>query len=339
MTNNQLNAFFKGKNVLVTGARGFIASNLIRQIAGSDCIIARLYRGDRLSSPKGNAKIEDIIGDLRDPGLLEQAAQKRDIVFHLAGQTSSAWANEHPMEDYAINVAPVVRMIEAFRLQGRRAVFLYAGTATQVGIVEKLPVDEQHQDCPITVYDVHKLASEAYIRCYTKMCVIDGVTLRLSNVYGPGPESKRMDRGIINRMIYKAIHGNDIEVYGTGEYLRDYIYIDDVVDAFLAAAMAHDRVSGQSFVIGSGKGTTIREAAIIITQKVEQLTGRRVRVKLRQPDHPLGSIETRNFVADVSLFSSLTGWKPSCTYGDGIAQTIRHFLDEVSRADIERQCR
>jgi nucleoside-diphosphate-sugar epimerase len=120
------------------------------------------------------------------------------------------------------------------------------------------------------------------------------------------------------------LRGQALIVQGSGAYLRDYVFIEDVVDAFLAAASKPDRVNGRHFVVGSGHGITIREAFELIASRVKQLTGRAVEVS-SEPVTALSPIEQRNFVADPSRFSAATGWLPSWTLTSGVDCTIEAF--------------
>jgi nucleoside-diphosphate-sugar epimerase len=148
----------------------------------------------------------------------------------------------------------------------------------------------------------------------------------LSNVYGPGARVRNADRDVLNRMIRAAVHGEALTIYGTGEYLRDYLFVEDVIDAFLMASAQPEQISARHYVIGSGRGTTVRQAVELIAARVESLTGRRVPVNTAEPITPLTAIERRHFVADPSRFSAATGWRPACSLADGIDRTIEACL-------------
>ena len=123
-------------------------------------------------------------------------------------------------------------------------------------------------------------------------------------------------------MIKAALGGEQLTVYGSGEYLRDYLFVEDVVDAFLRAADHAEKINGRHFVVGSGRGVTIRRAFELVAARVETLTGRRVPVVTADPPAPLSAIQRRDFVADPSRFSVATGWRPSWSLSDGIDRTI-----------------
>lgn len=131
----------------------------------------------------------------------------------------------------------------------------------------------------------------------------------------------------MNRMIRAAMRGETLTVYGAGDYLRDYVFIDDAVLAFLMAAACPDEVNGRHFVIATGQGHTIAEAFRKITARVEAKCGRRVAVA-SEPGRPLTAIEQRQFVGDASRFTAATGWSPSCILEQGIDRTIEAYQCE-----------
>jgi len=244
------------------------------------------------------------------------------VIFHFAAQTSVSIAAADPDADFHANVTPIRHLIAACRQRRHQPVVVFAGTVTEAGIPSRVPVNEDEADDPITAYDRHKLMAEDDLKAAASQGAVRGATLRLSNVYGPGARGPRQDRDILNRMIDTALQGAALTVYGTGEYVRDYVFIDDVVDAFVRAASHPDRINGRHFIIGSGHGVTIREAFGLVAARVEAITGRRVPVVSADPPAPLSDLERRHFVADPSRFSAATGWHPSWSLAGGIDRTI-----------------
>ena len=167
--------------------------------------------------------------------------------------------------------------------------------------------------------------AENDLKAASALGTVCGATLRLSNVYGPGATGAKPDRDVLNRMIRAALRGEPLTVYGTGEYVRDYVFVEDVADAFLKAAAHGEEINGRHFVIGSGRGVTIRGAFELVAARVETLTGRRVPVVIANPATALSDIQKRNFVADTTRFSAATGWRPSWSLSDGIDCTIEAF--------------
>lgn len=309
-----------GKTIAVTGAAGFIGGRVVDRVtADADQVI----RVARVALPRieSAANVIDVIGDVTDRAIWDQLTDA-DIVFHLAARTSESGVNDNTDADFQANVMPVRHLLDACRLRRRCPIVVFAGTVTEAGIQSRLPVNEDEPDNPITAYDRHKLMAENDLRAAAAQGVVSASTLRLSNVYGPGATGKGQDRDVLNRMIRAALRGEPLTVYGTGEYVRDYVFVEDVADAFLRAAVHAEKISGRHFIVGSGRGVTIRGAFELIAARVETLTGRRVPVVTADPPAALSDIQRRHFVADPSRFSVATGWRPSWSLSDGIDRTI-----------------
>jgi UDP-glucose 4-epimerase len=309
----KLISYYKKKTVLVTGGSGYIGSGLIKRLKTVPCCL--------IAPTKNEA-------DIRKKGIWKELLKKVDVLFHLAGQTSSKFSNEKPLLDTKINLLPVINIIKTCQKNNLSPDIIFAGTATEVGLTKRYPVNEAFKNQPITVYDINKLAAEKYLQYYSYQLGKRAVTLRLANVYGPGPASSRADRGILNLFIKKALRREDITIYGKGNFVRDYIYIDDVVNAFLVAGVKIDVLKGNYFIIGSNQGHTIKEMATLISQEVAKKTGRRVKIVHVVPPENLSPIEFRNFIADSRQFMAKTGWQPKVSLRQGIKRTIDFFLKD-----------
>ena len=297
-----------GASLFITGGSGYLASNLVLALSAIGCSIDLLSRSDDLWSQK----------------TWERAVEGVDAVFHFAAQTSVPVAERDPEADYHSNVLPMLLLLEACRRMGRRPVVLFAGTVTQAGLTRSIPVNEANPDHPITIYDLHKLFAEAYLKRYVEAGVVNGACLRLANVFGPGPKSSSADRGVLNMMVRKALAGETLTIYGSGERIRDYVFVDDVVSAFLHAAARMDRVNGRHFVIGSGQGRSIAEAVEAVAERASLRIGRRPPVVHREPPSPPSPIEDRDFIADTTAFRRATGWLPQVGFLDGLDRTLEH---------------
>lgn len=314
---------FQNKTILITGGAGYLASGLLALLKDIDCHIIRMHRQEACPAPvNGQAQVVNLAGDVRDPSVWGPLLAKVDYIFHFAAQTSSYVANADAVADQASNVLPMLHLLEACRRQERRPVIGFAGTVTVAGMPTRLPVDESHPDYPLTIYDLHKQMAEQYLHWYAEQEFVRGFTLRLANIYGPGPRSSRSDRGILNQMILRAMAGAALTVYGKGEQVRDYLYVEDAARAFLDAALHSEALNGRYFVVGSGQGHTIAEAIELVADRVRARTGISVPVQHVDPPADLSPIEQRHFIADSSLFQRTTGWKPQCTLAEGIDRTL-----------------
>jgi UDP-glucose 4-epimerase len=318
---------FTGKKLLITGSSGFLASGLITRAKEIKCQIRCITRSPTAppAMQGGRASFEHLAGDIRERRFWKKTLPDVNYVFHFAAQTSVYAADQHPAEDGEANVLPMLRLLETCREHGWRPGILFAGSVTQGGLPTTLPVNETHPDRPVTIYDWHKLLAESYLEHYVRMGWARGATLRLANVYGPGPASAKPDRGILNQMMRRALRGEPITLHGGGSQLRDYLFITDAVDAFLAAAIHLDRTNGAHFVLGSGQGHTLAQAFRLVAERAALLTGRESPITSVEAPQGLSRIEERNFVADPSRFRSVTGWTPRVALAEGIDLTLKSF--------------
>jgi len=325
--------YYKKKTILITGASGFIGSSLVRVLSQIDCTLICCSRDmEKLEiAPPVKAHVVHREIDIRTPSIWEEILEGVDVVFHFAAQTSSKFANDNPCLDMDINLVPIARFIETCQNKNIRPDIIFPGTVTQAGLTETWPIDEMIQDVPITVYDINKLAAEKYVCYYGTQLGGRGVTLRLANVYGPGTKSSRPDRGILNMMVMRALEGKSLTLYGGGNYVRDYVFIDDVVTAFLMAGTALPVTNGRYYVMGSGVGHTIKEMAESVGNLVDRITGKNVDIQNVPPPAGLSQIEFRHFVANTSRFRQDTGWKPRVTLEEG----IKHTIDSILRKEAQ----
>jgi nucleoside-diphosphate-sugar epimerase len=325
-------ASYKGKTVLVTGGAGFIGSRLVNALSQVSCRVVLLLRPGRTWESLGETESEIVTlsGDILDKQTWIKALASTDYVFHFAAQTSAYVANADPQADLDANVTPLVRMLDACRADGVKPTIMFAGTATQAGLQNETQVNETAQDLPVTAYDINKLAGEKHLQRYTGETGVPTVTLRLANVYGPGTNVGSGDRGFLNLMVKNALNKAPLTVYGDGHNIRDYIFIDDVVSAFLAAGHSASGVSGNYYVIGSGQGTSIVDAVNLVSDRAETRLGSRPEVKHIPAPEGLSPIEDRDFVADSRLFSSTTGWAPKVSLEHGIDRTIEYLMSKSS---------
>lgn len=318
--------FFNNKNIAVIGASGYIGSKLVLELSKFECQINRITRNIKSLIPYYDSKAVIIDHEVDYNNVNWNIILNNiDIVYYLSSQTSTYVAEQDLIKDYNSSVKPIVEMLKQCENIENDITVIFASAVTICGLVESLPVNENYIDNPVTIYDTHKLLIENYLKFYSNKKSIKSASLRLSNVYGPGVQSSSNDRGILNKMALHAMHGKDLSVYGSGSYIRDYIHIDDVVNAFLKAAEHIDKINGNHYIISSGEGNTLKEAFELITQKVYDIM--QIETKVYSVDAPetLSLIEYRNFIGNNNKFADSTGWRCNIKFQEGIESTIRYF--------------
>lgn len=329
-----MNNFFINKTILIVGASGYIGSSLINTLKDVECRIIRISRNPKKLSliNDSNAEILDLELDFKCQKFLFEI-KKVDIIFYLSSQTSTYVAEKDIIEDYKQSVAPLLNLLAVCDESDSTPTFVFSSAVTVCGLVDKLPVDESAETNPITVYDIHKLLIEKYLKFYTQKGIIKSCILRLSNVYGPGVKSSSSDRGILNLMIKKALEGEDLTLYGDGSFVRDYIYIDDVIDAFLRACKYIDNTNNKHYIIGSGLENDIKKAFELIVKKNSAITGKDIIINSIPMPLNMSKIESRNFLANNTLFCNDTNWIVRTTLDNGIEKTIKCFKLDKEKID------
>ena len=310
-----------GKTVAITGASGYIGSALVDRLMESTLDILRVSRQEL--APR--ADVRTIKADIRTLDCWLEIVEQADVVFHLAGNTSVYTAAINPAESLSSTLLPVTHLVRAAQELGRQPRVVFASTATVFGLTAQLPVAETVEPKPITVYDLHKLFAEQQLALATQQGVLCGVSLRLANVYGSSSSvSSADDRGILNRVTAMALQGKDLIVYGDGNYLRDYVYIDDVVRAFMVAGL-REGVCGGLFNVATGDSVSVREAFHLVVQRVANVTGNRVHIQNVPWPEGANPIELRNYTADIKCSVDDLGWRPKISLKSGIDCMIDSF--------------
>ncbi|MDX6678584.1 MAG: UDP-glucose 4-epimerase, partial [Solirubrobacteraceae bacterium] len=233
---------YDGSRALVTGGLGFIGSHLSARLAelGAhvtivDSLIPE-YGGNLFNVRAIADRVHVNLSDIRDPWSIRQLVQGQDYIFNLAGQVSHLDSMEDPQTDLDINCTAQLSLLEALRAENPDAVIVFAASRQQYGRPRFVPVTEEHPLVPIDVNGINLIAGESYHLLYHEVHGIRAISLRLTNTYGPHQLMKHGRQGFITVFIRLALEGKPIRVFGDGSQLRDFTYVDDVVEAFLLAA-------------------------------------------------------------------------------------------------------
>jgi len=320
-------------NWVITGGCGFIGISLIKKLIKEDGhnirILDNLTTGTRddLSEAcvfsetlKNNISIfnniELIVGDILDEDLAIKITKNADVIIHLAANTGVGPSVENPRADCMANVMGTFNYLEAARINSIQR-FVFASSGAPAGEVDP-PIHEELPPHPVSPYGASKLAGEGYCSAYYKTFNIQTVMLRFGNVYGPGSLHKS---SIVAKFIKQALNKETLEIYGDGAQTRDFIYIDDLINA-LRLSVTTDNIGGEAFQIASNQETTVGE----ITEKmVEILNQNGINdIDVINGETRLGDVK-RNY-SDTSKAKNRLGWQPTMSQDEGLKKTVEYFL-------------
>jgi UDP-glucose 4-epimerase len=316
---------FSGKNILITGGLGFIGSSLAISLAkqGAHITIVDTMTPNQggnvfnIDPIKGSVAVD--YSDIRDTFAINQLVKDKEYIFHLARQTDHILSLTDPFPDIDINVRGTAILLEACKKYNPTARFIYAGTRGQYGKAVKLPVSETAPTNPRGIYEVTNLTAEKMVQVYNDVHGIRSVMLRLTNIYGPRSQMKHNHYGVVNWFIRLAMEGKTIPVYGDGKLKRDFLYIDDAVDAILRCA-SRKQCFGE--IINIGKDTP--ETFLDLAQKIVQIT-KMGKWEYAPFSKERAAQEPGDFTSDISKIKRLTGWMPTISLVEGLKKTVGFY--------------
>lgn len=314
---------FNEARVLITGGMGFIGSNLARRLVG---LGARVTLVDSLMPHYGGnpRNISDIldrvavnISDVRDRHNFRTLVKEQEYLFNLAGQTSHHDSMHDPFTDLDINCTAQLAILEACREVNPDIRIVFASTRQIYGRPDYLPVDEKHLLRPTDVNGINKMAGEWYHILYNNVYGIRAASLRLTNTYGPGMRIRDARQTFLGIWVKLLLGGAPFSVWG-GEQLRDFNYVDDVVDAMLLAA-TDDRAIGEVFNLGDSEIVSLKALA----ERLVRINGGG-EFALQVFPEERKRIDIGDYYSDFSKFSAL-GWKPKVGLDEGLIRTLDYY--------------
>lgn len=326
---------------LITGGCGFIGANLVRQLlaeGGHDIRVLdnlSVGRRERLAElgplhelpasagADGAARpgVELVVGDILDPEVLRHSVSGRDIIVHLAANTGVAPSVADPRADAASNVIGTLNCLEAAHHAGVRR-FVFASSGAPLGAAEP-PLHEDKAPRPASPYGASKLAGEGYCSAYWWSFGLETVALRFGNVYGPGSDGKG---SVVAAFIKRALGGEPFEIYGDGQQTRDFIFVDDLVQAIRSATRVPG-IGGELFQIATARETTVGEIAGLLLEILAQtgVSGVAVRHGARR------SGDAWRSYADTSKAERVLGWRAQTPLEKGLRRVVEWFLENESK--------
>jgi UDP-glucose 4-epimerase len=303
--------------ILIIGAGGFLGSALSRRLLGQGRSIHRLLRAPAPSLGKGDTVH---VGDLNDIDLIRTILPMCNTIFHLGSATTPGSSANRPSMEAELNLLPTMHLLEALHdFPLKRLIFTSSG-GTLYGNPKTATVAETAALSPLSYHGAGKLATEAFLRTFHNLTGLSVTVLRPSNLYGPG-QSLREGFGLIRTILENARCGSPINIWGDGESVRDFLYIDDMVNA-CCRVLSNHHSAWQVFNVGSGEGHSINQ----IRQMVEEVTG----IQIPAIYHSPRPGDVRRFVLDCSTIRYELGWNPVVPLSDGIHHTWR-WLESSSQ--------
>ncbi|MBX3318615.1 MAG: NAD-dependent epimerase/dehydratase family protein [Nitrospira sp.] len=322
---NRSSNSFRGAQVLITGGLGFIGSNLAIRLVreGAEVIVVDSmipeYGGHLWNIEPVRDQIRVNIADVRDEHAMRYLLARSEYLFNLAGQTSHLDSMDHPYQDLDINAKAQLSLLECCRHYNRNIKIVFAGTRQIYGKPRYVPVDEQHPLDPVDVNGINKLAGELYHQLYHRVYGIKTVVLRLTNTYGPRMRVVDARQTFLGIWIRNILEGRPIAIFGSGAQVRDFNYVDDVVDALMLAALSSES-AGEIYNLGAEQPISLKETAELLIR----CHGRGTYQLVPFPPERK-SIDIGDYYGDFRKISSHLNWKPSVSLADGLMQTITYY--------------
>lgn len=292
--------------VLITGGSGFIGSNSITRLQKLGAYIENFD----LSQNK----------NIQDEKQLAQAVKRKfDVIYHLAGFSGSSESNKNIEKSFKVNTFATVNLCKLLAKYSPKTKLVISSSRLEYGVPQYLPVDENHPTIPTSAYGLSKLAAAQMALIYHQQDNLDVTVFRTSNVYGPHQSARFGGYNVINHFIDLAQENKEIRIFGDGNQLRDYLYIDDLVDAFILALSP--RSSGKIYNLGFGQGIKFKEMVQLIVEKVE-----RGKIRFAPWPETFQQVETGSYISDISKIKKELGFSPKIDFKEGIIKTLRSNL-------------
>jgi UDP-glucose 4-epimerase len=312
---------------LVTGAAGFIGSNLVAALTGRGESV-RAY--DNLATGHWGlvtrlvtdlSLVEPVTADIRDAVAMARAMEGVEIVFHEAALGSVPRSVENPAESDEVNVHGTVVVLDAARRAGVRRV-IFAASSAAYGDTPTLPKREDMPAGPLSPYAVSKVAGEQYVRVFASLYGMETLSLRYFNVFGPNQLPEGPYAAAVPRFVRAALADEPITIFGDGEQTRDFCYIANVVNANLLAAATPRKLEGEVVNIAGGRRISLND----LVKEIGRVLGKKMDVRYLDPRPG----DVRHSLADIALAKELIGYEPTVTWENGISPTIefmRHLAE------------
>ena len=311
--------------VLITGGLGFVGSNLAIRLVEQGATVTLLdsmlplYGGSLFNCAPIRDSIQVNFSDIRDQNSMNYIVQGQDFIFHVAGQVSHVDSISDPFTDVDINVNGTLALLEACRKFNPSARLIFTGTRGQYGPSVRQPVDETAPTNPMGMYAITNLTAEKIVLMYHEVHHLRSVCLRITNTYGPRHQMKHDRYGVLNWFIRLAMDDETIPIFGDGQILRDFLYVDDLTDALMQCGLT-ESAYGETFNVGCGEPISflalIRQIIAVTGKGRYEFTGFTAERKALEPG---------DYWSDITKIKSIVGWEPHTALQDGLEQTVAYY--------------
>jgi len=319
---------FNGQNILITGGLGFVGSNLaikLVELGAKVKIIDKLHPtmgGNLYNIEPVKQYVKVVIGDICNQNTMSSLIKDTDIIYNLAGQISHIDSMTDPYFDLDVNCKSQISLLENCRKNNPKILIIFTSTRQIYGIPKYLPVNEKHPVSPIDVNGIHKYAAECYHTLYNKYHGLKTISLRLTNTFGPRQAINLDNQGVVGIFIKKALMGERIKLFGTGEQLRDFNYVDDVVDALLLCAQEKIAI-GKTYNLGDNKRYSLLDFVNILKKKCS------IAYDIVPFPKDKELIDIGDYYSDITKINKEIGWSPKIKLTNGIEKTIEYFNENL----------
>ena len=316
---------FRDREVLITGGLGFIGSNLAISLVdlGARVTVLDAMRDDHGGNIFNVEPIRDRLAinfsDVRDESSLQYLVRGKDYIFHLAGQNDHVLSLTNPFPDIDINIKGSAMLLETCKRVNRDARLIYSGTRGEYGPAAMLPVGEDQLMRPRGIYELSSLTAQQLFQIYHDNHGVRSITLRLTNIYGERAQMRHSRFGVANWFVRLALDNEAIPVFGDGLLLRDFVYVQDAVEAMLRCAVT-ESAYGQVFNVGNSHASNFRELA----ETVVRVAGSG-RWQLAPFSPERAAQEPGDFCSDIRKIGRVVGWRPVTSLEDGITKTVAFY--------------
>lgn len=324
---------FRDTPVIVTGGLGFIGSNLALRLAAEGarvtvidpCVEGCGGHPDNLAGAAAPIQVLPIdLADVEKLPAAEKAIREARVIFNLAGEISHIHSMQNPERDLALNTVSQLHFLQAVVRWNPGVRVVYAGTRQVYGAPEYLPVDEEHPINPVDFNGVHKYAATMYHLMLSRNGWLDACVLRLTNIYGPRMSLDVPGQGFLSTYLRRLSRGEKLEVFGDGQQLRDPMFVDDAVNAFLlVGSMGH--LPSRSYNIGGPDALSLLEIA-----RQSSAAAGVGEPSLRPFPDERKAIDIGSYRTDSARIRAELGWEPQVHFADGISRTLSHYRRAIA---------